>query len=272
MKKVYDLINDPKNAKELIDELNGADIVRLAELVLAPNDTWSTQQKIALVKKDVRAFSHFPFLSNSLTMNDQELLKECLKAFNKKFTPVERKDVYYFDFKMVFRHITFNQENLETLVKSFPDQSPFIFEEFPFNEIQNWRELIKSNPNLALQNRMLEAMDEVNYFSKSDLQKFIEKYDDLLRNKTFYNHCMEKASIEIQNKIRDKNRQVGYAISDAYSSSYEKGKAAEEKYGSELDKVQDALDYITKIFDPYKRYIMEQELAKQQKAGSGVTA
>lgn len=274
IKKVYDLINNQKNATDIINELSGADILNLAELVNAPiYDTWSTQQKIALVKKDINVFSVFPYLSRSRTMNDQELLKECLKEFNKKHLPSERKDVYYFNFRMVFRHITFNQENLETFMKSFPEQSPFIFEEYPFNEIQNWRELIKSNPNLALENRMLDAMDEVNYFSKGNLQNFKEKYDDLLKNKIFYNHFIEKANWEIKNKIRNEEVDANEEIEAAeYYDDYKLADQIEEESNKKIEKYISSLDYITETFGPYKSYITEQELANRKKATSGVTA
>ena len=275
IKKVYDLINNPKNATDIINELSGADILNLAELVNAPiYDTWSTQQKIALVKKDIAFFGAFPYLSFSRKMDDQELLKECLKEFNKKFAPSDRKNEYFFRFKKVFRHITFNQENIELLIKSFPDQSPFIFqEEYVFNQIENWRELIKSNPNLALQNRMLDAMDEVNYFSKGNLQKFKEKYDDLLKNKTFYNHFIEKANDDIKTKIRLEELDAEDEIETAeYNDNSKLADEIQKESDEKIQKYVSSLDYIAKTFAPYQAYIIAQDLANKKKAGSGVTA
>ena len=274
IKKVFDLINNPANATEIIKELSGPEISNLVDWVHPPiYDTWSTQQKIALVKKDISFFSSLPYLSSSKTMNNQELLKECLKEFNKKVSPMQRKDEYYFHFKSVFRGIIFNQENLETFIKSFPDKSPFIFEEYPFNEIKNWRELTKSNPHLALENRMLEAMDEVNFFSKGDLQKFTEKYDDLLKNKTFYNHFIGKANTEIKLKILNERTQAKNEmfLADSYGNHKEADRIEDESE-ERIGQIEDSLRYITATFGPYKTYIMEQELANQQKAGSGITA
>ncbi len=273
IKKVFDLLNDSKNATEITNELSGADILTLVDWVHVPiYDTWSTQQKIALVKKDVNVFSALPYLSHGRRMDDQELLRICLTEFNKKVSPLERKDEYYSRFKTTFRHITFNQENLELFIKSFPDHSPFIFEEFPFNDIHNWRELIKSNPNLALENRMLEAMDEVNFFSKGGLQEFKEKYDDLLKNKTFYNHFIKSANSEIKNKIRNEELEAEEEIEVAeYNDNYKLADEIEEESNKKIEKYTASLDFIVKTFGPYKDFIMQQELAKAKKTTAGVS-
>ncbi len=271
--KVFNLINDPKNATEIIKALSGADIINLAKWVHAPiYDTWSTQQKIALVKKDISFFGEFPDLTHGGMMDDQELLRVCLSEFNKKFSPLERKDEYYFHFKTTFRHITFNQENLELFIKSFPDHSPFIFEEFPFNDISNWRELIKSNPNLALENRMLQAMEEVNYFSKSSLQEFKAKYDDLLKNKTFFNHFIKSANSEIKNKIDQEELESEEDIFFEESNNrFSAAAEIEEESNRKIERYISSLDFIASTFGPYKDFIMQQELAKAKKTTAGVS-
>lgn len=273
IKKIYNLFNNSQNATEIINELSRADLLNLLKEVWVPiYDTWSTQQKIALVKKEVRFFGFFPYFSHVRAMEDQELIRECLKAFNNMYPPEERREEYSFHLRNTFRYIKFNQENLEIFIKSFPDQSPFIFEETPFNEIQNWRELIKQNPNLALQNRMLEAMDEVNYFSKGGLQEFKEKYDDLLKNKTFYNHFIEKANSEIQKKLNNKKLEADLESRKAFFNNNKMVDEVEKRYEKEIGEIEASLSFFAETFGPYKRYIMEQELAKQRKTGSGVTA
>lgn len=128
---------------------------------------------------------------------------------------------------LVFEDVNFDKEAIELIIKA-NDDSPFVFYQFPFSEIKNWRELIKQNPNLSLQNRMLEEMDSVNYFSKNNLAEFKERNDGLLRNKDFYNNFIENAKNEVVNRVQT------------------------IKESRNLEKVTESLNFIEQTFKKYR--------------------
>lgn len=266
-RRVMELLSDPRNATKITTTLSADDLFDLIDSAtnrIKPIEKWSTVQKVALVKKNIKFFSFFPYTFPGENFDDQELLKECLKAFNKKYpSPLERKDQYYRNFSLAFRHITFNQENFETLLKSLPDQSPFVFKEVPFNLIRNWRELIKSNPRLADQNQMLDAMDTLNALSKADFEQFIKQNKRLLKNPVFYNQVVQVCRKQVLDKIAHEEQKVADQIADlADQDRFDEAEQTEEKFNQYRKKALNGLNLITKNLSPYKQAIIEQGISQ----------
>lgn len=274
--QVLTLLSNSQNASQIIQNLSEDELYNLVGrrnyALLDCLQTWPIQSKIQLVNKTVKVFYNLPYTFEDSILRDQDLLKACLKAMNAQFPSASEKYTkykLYFD-GMNLRNIMFNQENFETLLRSLPGQSPFIFQEAPFSAIRNWRQLIKTNPNLALENRMLEAMENVDFFSKTSLLQFKEQNDDLLRNKVFYNNFIQKASWAINDKISSARSSAESEIDDAefhkdYAAMYD----AEDGLSSMVSRFEASLKFIESNFGMYKDIIMQQEMARKLAAKNG---
>ncbi len=200
---------------------------RVSKISKRPNQTLRKSPTPAETRgKTAVGRSNKPTLAGKSQKTDPNSTADNLKTLLKNKTKLSTNDILSSGLDL--SKIEFDKESLELLLNSMEEQSPFIFYKFPFNEIKNWRQLLRANPKFALQNKMLDAIEQVNYFSKNDLNKFKEKYDDLLKTKSFYNYFIENARVKVLERV---------------------GSIKESR---NLNKITESLNYIEQTFKKYK--------------------